>query len=193
MRSRRARCTYELSGSHSLPSSCSRWRSPAAARRTEPRTPASTQPATVTETVIETQTVPEEPEVKCSTAGLRLTLPEQELPPEVADVRERIFGAAVACDYETLEQIALEKGEGFTFSYGSGDFGCRRTGGSVEEAGTERPLPMLALAHDPDDAVHAQRVRLVRLADRVQRERRPRRLGRCSWTPGSTRRSRSTR
>ena len=105
----------------------------------------STQPATVTETVTETQTVPEEPEVKCSTAGVRLTLPEQELPPEVADVRERIFGAAVACDYETLEQIALEKGAGFTFSYGSGT-DASDYWRSVEEAGTERPLPMLALA-----------------------------------------------
>ena len=105
----------------------------------------STQPATVTETVTETQTVPEEPEVKCSTAGVRLTLPEQELPPEVADVRERIFGAAVACDYETLEQIALEKGAGFTFSYGSGDSAAEYWR-QVEEAGTERPLPMLALA-----------------------------------------------
>jgi hypothetical protein len=105
----------------------------------------STQPATVTETVTETQTVPEEPEVTCSTAGVRLTLPEQELPPEVADVRERIFGAAVACDYETLEQIALEKGAGFTFSYGSGDSAAEYWR-QVEEAGTERPLPMLALA-----------------------------------------------
>src|SRR5687768_12009858 len=75
----------------------------------------STQPVTVTET----ETVVEEPEVSCSTAGLRLTLPEQELPPEVADVRKRVFDAAVACDYDTLEQIALEKGEGFTFSYGA--------------------------------------------------------------------------
>jgi hypothetical protein len=105
----------------------------------------STQPATVTETVTETQTAPEEPEVKCSTAGVRLTLPEQELPPEVADVRERVFGAAVACDYETLEQIALEKGAGFTFSYGSGDSAAEYWR-QVEEAGTERPLPMLALA-----------------------------------------------
>ena len=37
----------------------------------------------------------------------------------MADVRKRVFDAAVACDYDTLEQIALEKGEGFTFSYGS--------------------------------------------------------------------------
>jgi hypothetical protein len=106
---------------------------------------ASTQPVTVTETVTETVTAPAEPQVRCSTAGLRLTLPEQELPPAVADVRERVFGAAVACDYDTLEQIALEKGEGFTFSYGGGGSAAAHWR-QVEEAGTERPLPMLALA-----------------------------------------------
>ena len=106
---------------------------------------ASTQPVTVTETVTETVTAPTEPEVRCSTAGLRLTLPEQDLPPAVADVRTRVFGAAVACDYDTLEQIALEQGEGFTFSYGGGDSAAAYWR-QVEAAGTERPLPMLALA-----------------------------------------------
>ena len=104
---------------------------------------ASTQPVTVT--VTETKTVAAEPEVKCSTAGLRLTLPEQELPAEVVDVRKRVFDAAVACDYDTLEQIALEKGEGFTFSYGAGDSAAAYWRG-VEEAGTEQPLPMRTLA-----------------------------------------------
>jgi hypothetical protein len=28
----------------------------------------------------------------------------------VTDVRKRIFDAAIACDYDTLQQIALEKG-----------------------------------------------------------------------------------
>ncbi|MGZ8783231.1 MAG: hypothetical protein ACXWZB_07005 [Gaiellaceae bacterium] len=110
----------------------------------------STQPATVTET--ETETVTEtqppattEPEVACSTAALRLTLPEQDLPPAVADVRQRVFDAAVACDYDTLEQIALEQGEGFTFSYGGGTDASEHWR-SVEEEATERPLPMFALA-----------------------------------------------
>ena len=104
-------------------------------------------PATVTETVTETETTPAEPqpEAECSTAGLRLTLPEQQLPAEVAEVRERVFAAAVACDYETLEQIALEKGEGFTFSYGGSD-SAADFWRQVEEAGAERPLPMRALA-----------------------------------------------
>jgi hypothetical protein len=106
---------------------------------------ASTQPATVATTVAETETVAQEPEVKCSTAGLRLTLPDQDLPPAVADVRKRIFGAAVACDYDTLEQIALEKGEGFTFSYGGGDSAADYWR-MLEESSTAEPKPMRTLA-----------------------------------------------
>jgi hypothetical protein len=104
---------------------------------------AAQQPVTVTETVTETETVPAEPEVRCSTAGLRLTLPEQDLPPEVADVRERVFGAAVACDYETLEQIALEQGEGFTFSYGA-ETSAAEYWRTLEESGTDDPMRTLA-------------------------------------------------
>jgi hypothetical protein len=101
------------------------------------------EPVTVTETVTETETVPAEPEVRCSTAGLRLTLPEQELPRPVADIRERVFGAAVACDYETLEQIALEKGEGFTFSYGAGTSAAEHWR-MLEQSGSEEPMRILA-------------------------------------------------
>jgi hypothetical protein len=102
-------------------------------------------PVTVTETVTATETVtepaePAEPEVQCSTSALRLTLPEQELPAAVADVRERVFAAAVACDYETLEQIALERGEGFTFSYG-GTASAAEFWRAREEAGDAEPDP----------------------------------------------------
>ena len=105
----------------------------------------STQPQTVTETVTKTETVTAEPEVTCSTAGLRLTLPEQDLPPPVAEVRERIFGAAVACDYESLEQIALEKGAGFTFSYGEGTSAAEYWR-MLEESSTAEPKPLRTLA-----------------------------------------------
>jgi hypothetical protein len=100
--------------------------------------------ATGTTTV---ESEPAAPEVECSTAGLRLNLPEQELPEVVAEVRQRVFDAAVACDYETLEQIALEQGEGFTFSYGAApEDSAAEHWRQVEEAGTEQPLPMRALA-----------------------------------------------
>jgi hypothetical protein len=101
----------------------------------------TTPPATVT--VTETQTVPAEHEVTCSTAGLRLTLPEQELPAEVADVRKRVFDAAVACDYDTLEQIALEKGAGFTFTYGD-ETDASEYWSRLEKEATEQPMRVLA-------------------------------------------------
>ena len=84
-------------------------------------------------------------EGSCSTSGLRLTLPEQDLPAAVADVRKRVFDAAVACDYDTLEEIALEKGAGFTFSYGGSEDASEYWRG-VEEDSSEQPKPMRALA-----------------------------------------------
>jgi hypothetical protein len=106
------------------------------------------EPVPATVTVTETKTVeaeePAEPGVECSTAGLRLTLPDQELPQPVADVRERIFGAALACDYETLEQIALEQGEGFTYSFGVEADSAAGHWRELEENGTEEPMRVLA-------------------------------------------------
>jgi len=102
-----------------------------------------TQTETVTETETEAETVPAEPEVRCSTAGLRQTLPEQSLPPEVDEVRKRVFAATVACDYETLEQIALEEGAGFTFSYGGGTSAAEHWR-MLEESGAEEPMRILA-------------------------------------------------
>ncbi len=106
--------------------------------------PATT--VTVTETETETETAPPtEPDTTCSTSTIRATLPEQDLPEPVAEIRKAIWGAAIACDYEELERLALERGEGFTFSYGGGTSPAEFWR-SVEEAGTEDPLPMRALA-----------------------------------------------
>lgn len=105
---------------------------------------AADQPVTVTETVTRTETAPAEPEAQCSTADLRLTLPEQDVPEPVAQLRQRIFAAAVACDYVTLGQIAAED-QGFTFSYGA-ETSAADHWRQVEEAGVEQPLPMRALA-----------------------------------------------
>ncbi len=110
-------------------------------------------PAPETVTVTETvpadtgtepaETTPAEPD--CSTAGLRVTLEDQDLPEPVADVRQRVFDAAVACDYDTLEQIALEQGEGFTFSYGaSADDSAAAHWRELEESGAEEPMRVLA-------------------------------------------------
>jgi hypothetical protein len=55
----------------------------------------------------------------CSAAALSPKLPKQNLPAAVASVRARIAAAAVACDYAKLQRIALEKGNGFKFSFGS--------------------------------------------------------------------------
>ena len=131
---------------------------------------ASTQPVTVT--VTETETVATAPEVECSTAGLRLTLPEQELPgARWRTCGKRVFDAAVARDYDTLEEIALEQGEGSTFSYGAAADAGRATGASVGggRAGAE-PLPMRD-AGDRSSTMPFTRneSRLVRLADRVRR------------------------
>jgi hypothetical protein len=110
---------------------------------------AAPEPVTVTETETvtqtETETVTRQPEPACSNSGLRLTLPEQELPRQVADVRRRVFEAALACDYETLERIAEEKGEGFTFSYGVSE-DASEFWREAEATGAERPLPLHALA-----------------------------------------------
>jgi hypothetical protein len=106
---------------------------------------AAPQPVTVTETVTETETATlQEPQLPCSaTTTLGTPLPEQDLPPEVDEVRQRVFDAAVACDYDTLEQIALEKGEGFTFSYGGGTSAAEHWR-MLEEDGTDEPMRILA-------------------------------------------------
>jgi hypothetical protein len=103
---------------------------------------------TVTETVTttapaETETGPAEPAGECSAAGLDLTLEEQDLPEAVAGVRQRLFDAATACDYEALASLAGE--EGFTFSFGGGDDPAAYWR-EVEEEGTSEPLPLRALA-----------------------------------------------
>ena len=106
-------------------------------------------PAPETVTVTQTETVapeePAEPDAGCAAAELQRVLPDEDLPQAVADVRQRVFDAALACDYETLEQIALEQGEGFTFSYGAGpDDSAAAYWRELEESGAEQPLRVLA-------------------------------------------------
>ena len=104
-------------------------------------------PATVTETV--TETLPATTEApatteqpgsgggECSTSGVRIVLPEDPaLPAAVADTRKRIFDAAVACDYDALQELALEGDTGFTFSYGAETSAADHWAGA-EERGEE--------------------------------------------------------
>ena len=94
---------------------------------------------TVTETKTETETAAPEPETACSTSGQRTVLLVQDLPDAVADVRDDVFNAAMACDYDELERIALERGEGFTFSYGGGTSAAAYWR-ELEQSGTEQPM-----------------------------------------------------
>lgn len=79
---------------------------------------------------------------KCSAAPLSAKLPAQKLPAAVASVRSRIAAAAVACDYAKLQRIALEKGKGFTFSYGS-ETSAASYWRNLEAKHLDRPLARL--------------------------------------------------
>lgn len=58
----------------------------------------------------------------CSAAGMDIPEPGADFPAPVTATRARILEAAVACDYESLAEIAGEQ-EHFTYSYGDdGDF-----------------------------------------------------------------------
>jgi len=83
---------------------------------------ASTVTVTRTETVTQTvTTAPTEPGAtggECSASGLSVDLPtDAALPAEVATLRTQIAAAAEACDYDRLQELALEQ-DGFTYSYG---------------------------------------------------------------------------
>jgi hypothetical protein len=113
---------------------------------------AAPQPVTVTVTETEAETLPPPavtgPEASCSTSTVRTTLPAQELPAAVASVRQRIFDAAVACDYEALQEIALEQGEGFTFSYGAESSAADFWRG-LEESGEPAMLDLVRIISIP--------------------------------------------
>lgn len=109
----------------------------------EPDETAAPLPVTVTERVTETVTI-EEPATRCSAAAVHAAPSDEDLPGPVAAVRRSIFAAAMACDYAALEQIALEQGEGFTFTYG-GDTDASEYWRRAEEESGEEPKPLRAL------------------------------------------------
>jgi len=80
--------------------------------------------------------------VTCSAAGLDPAAPEQAgLPPAVAETRRAIVRAAVACDYDGLESLALRGGAAFTYSFG--DDARPAQYWRENEAAGESPMAML--------------------------------------------------
>lgn len=59
-------------------------------------------------------------EPACSAAGMEPHLPQQDLPSPVAEMRQEIADAAVACDYGQLEAL-VNAGAQFVYSFGGGD------------------------------------------------------------------------
>jgi hypothetical protein len=80
----------------------------------------------------------------CSATDHGLTLPKQELPPAVAEVRERIFAAVSECDFEALEKIALEK-DGFEFSFDEAGDSAAAYWSQLEANAADSPMYVLAL------------------------------------------------
>jgi hypothetical protein len=89
------------------------------------------------------ETVPEL--TTCSATDHGLTLPKQDLPPPVAEVRERIFAAVSECDFAELEKIALEKGEDFNFSFDATQDSPAAYWRQVELNASDSPMFVLAL------------------------------------------------
>ncbi len=100
-----------------------------------------TTTVTATQTVTMMTFTDTAPSTACSTSGLRIVLPNENLPAPVAETRRRIFAAAAACDYDALQAVALEGG-GFTYSYGGETSAADFWRGEEERDG--RPLAILA-------------------------------------------------
>ncbi len=78
----------------------------------------------------------------CSASSLSADLPAQDgLPEAVATLRDRIAAAAVDCDYDALQALALEGSTGFTASYGSETSAADFWRGEEERGG--KPLARL--------------------------------------------------
>ena len=75
-------------------------------------------------------------EPTCSASRLDLGLfPQQGLVSAVASARAALFDAAMSCDYEALERLALAGPGDFTFTFGGANEGPAAYWRSAEEAG----------------------------------------------------------
>lgn len=80
--------------------------------------------ATTTTDQGDATTTPDEP--SCSAADLSADPVEQpELPDPVAIMRQQIINTATACNYDQLEELALEGDSQFTYSFGDGESPAR--------------------------------------------------------------------
>jgi hypothetical protein len=104
---------------------------------------AAPETATGAETEAPAETVPEL--TTCSATDHGLTLPKQDLPPAVAEVRERIFAAVSECDFDGLEKIAREKGGAFTYTSGEPGASPAAYWRNVELNASDSPMYVLAL------------------------------------------------
>jgi hypothetical protein len=92
--------------------------------------PATEQPpmTPAPETSTLTPTPTPSPSASCSATALAGSHDHEMaagLPEAVAEIRIRVIESAIACDYETLEAIALAEGEGFSFSFGGDESPAR--------------------------------------------------------------------
>lgn len=71
--------------------------------------------------------------------------PQPELPPAVGEMRERIVNAALQCDYDTLNALALDGRDLFSYSFGDPDEEPGEYWRMIEEAGPRSREPVLSL------------------------------------------------
>lgn len=116
---------------------------------TAPATSTTTNPATTSTpidpdpTTTNAPTTTSVPVARCSASDLSPQVGDQpDLPTLVAEMRREIVTAAVACDYDTLADLATTGASSFTFSYGAGDDPAGHW--REAEARGDRPLWYLA-------------------------------------------------
>lgn len=86
----------------------------------------------------------------CSARGMTSPSAQPGLPPVVAEVREGIIGAAIACDWETLSSYAAP---GFVFTYGGGGFDEMRRSGSLQLLVQMLGTPFAALDYEEGNRI----------------------------------------
>jgi hypothetical protein len=101
-------------------------------------------PSTTTTTASTTTSTSADAE--CSTSGVRLVLADQDLPAPVAEKRQAIFDAAVACDFDAL---AAEAGDEFNFTFGNPGEGPAAHWRQQEQEGHAVLLPLARVLNLP--------------------------------------------